>query len=167
MNFKLEKISELSGNKTAIYSVILKNEEQSLFERFLAENQSTYRTELNNILQRLVAIGHDVGARAQFFKLEEGTPGDMVCALYDDPDSKLRLYGMRFGMTTIILGGGGPKSKKIRAWQQDEKLSKHAKEMIAVSKQIYDRIKEKDIKWASNELDLEGDLTFNEEDENE
>ena len=118
MYFKLEKINELSGAGATIYSVLLEDEEQSLFEHFLEENQLKYREELKDILKRLNVIGHQTGAREQFFKLEEGSGGDLVCALYDDPDKKLRLYAIRYGKTTVILGGGGVKGKQIRAWQE-------------------------------------------------
>ncbi len=103
MNFKLEKIEYLSGAQASIYSIILQNEEQTIFEQFLAKNQVKYREEILDIIKRLHVIGHDVGAREQFFKLEEGKRGDLVCALYDDPEKKLRLYGIRYGMTTVIL----------------------------------------------------------------
>lgn len=32
------------------------------------------------------------GAAEHFFKLNEGKPGDGVCALFDSPDKKLRIY---------------------------------------------------------------------------
>lgn len=160
MNFKLEKIVELSGAKASVYSVLLQGEETSLFEQFLTENETKYPEEVEDIVKRLFAIGKDVGAREQFFKLNEGLPGDLVCALYDVPDSNLRLFGMRFGTTTIILGGGGPKGKDIRAWQEDEKLSIHGHQMIAISKQIHERMKERELRLPGDWNDFSGDLEF-------
>jgi hypothetical protein len=56
--------------------------------------------------------------------------------LYDDPESKLHLYGIRYANGAIILGGGGPKGRDIIAWQDEEKLSREAKTIIEVSKDI-------------------------------
>ena len=56
--------------------------------------------------------------------MDEGIPGDGVCALFDLPNSNLRLYCIRYGNSIIILGGGGQKPKTISAFQENEKLAK-------------------------------------------
>lgn len=163
MNFKLVRISELSGEEASVYTLLVDGEAQTRFEGFLTDNMDIHTQEIDNIVERLVTIGHDMGARESFFKQNEGKPGDLVCALYDDPDAKLRLYCIRFGKTAVILGGGGPKSKKIRAYQEDPNLERFAKEMITVSKRIHDRMVDREIRWSWNMLDLEGDLDFMED----
>jgi hypothetical protein len=117
-----------------------------------------YKDELKNIAQRLYIIGNDVGAREQFFKIKEGKPGDLVCALYDEPDKHLRLYCIRFGSLAIIVGGGGPKN--TRSWQDDSNLSQEVNKMIKVSKDIYQRILSKEIEWSSDGKELLGNLEF-------
>lgn len=57
MNCKLKKIIELSGNKASIYSVIIENEQKTLFEIFLEENIISFKSEIENILKRLEIIG--------------------------------------------------------------------------------------------------------------
>ena len=146
----------------AVYSVVPEGNEMSLFEKFIAENEDNHEAELTEILDRLHAIGHDVGARAQFFKHNEGKPGDLVCALYDNEDRKLRLYCIRQGSVTVILGGGGP--KEVRSWQDDPKLKKEAETMISISNRIYQAIKDKDITFGPGG-ELFGNLTLNDEDD--
>lgn len=163
MNFKLVKLDKLSGRKASIYVVVPFGKPQSLFEQFLEDHAVQYPAELEDIVKRLMVIGHDIGARIDFFKPNEGKLGDLVSALYDDPEHNLRLYCIRYSNTTIILGGGGLKSKKIRRWQEDQKLTKHANEMITISKMILQRTREKEITWSYNQRDLLGDLDFNED----
>ena len=67
-----------------------------------------------NFLERIRTINEKTGARESFFKPNEGKPGDLVCALFDIPNSNLRLYCIRFGNSLIILGGGGEKKKTIK-----------------------------------------------------
>ena len=163
MNFRIVKLSELSGSFASIYSVILEEDEASittLFDHFLDENKETFHDEVKDIARRLKAIGQKTGARDIYFKEWEGKPGDGVCALFDDPDKKLRLYCIRFGTGVLVVGGGGHKPKTIRALQEDDKLTQENDYMKIVSHQIAQRIKERELKFSDNEIDLEGDFNF-------
>lgn len=93
MTYEIIELEELSGNLATIYSVIIEDEEYTLFDSFVEENSADYPDEVKFIVNRLYSIGHSTGAREQFFKLNEGKPGDGVCALYDEEDSNLRQYG--------------------------------------------------------------------------
>ncbi len=84
----------------------------------------------------------------------------MVCALYDNPNSNLRLYCIRFASSLVILGGGGYKPKTIRALQEDRKLMAENKLMVKLSDEIAKRIKVKDIVFINNSMDFDGDLEF-------
>ena len=92
MKCKLVKLSKFSGDKASIYSVIVNDDKRTLFDRFIDENRISFIDEISNILMRLKTIGNITGARKDFFKEFEGNPGDGVCALYDIPGTKLRLY---------------------------------------------------------------------------
>ena len=105
-------------------------------------------------------MGKTTGAREQFFKCNEGKPGDGVCALYDEPDKELRLYCIRYGKVAILLGGGGPKKRQTIAWQDDKKLTKEAQIIISISKDITNRLKEGEIYWSANGYQLSGNLNF-------
>lgn len=163
MNYEIVELSDLSGNYTTIYSIIKNGEKKSLFDYFVEENIQDHREELISILNRLKVIADTTGAREGFFKHKEGKPGDLVCALYDEPDRNLRLYCIRNGNVAIILGGGG--LKEVAAWQDDPKLSKEANAMIEVSKDIYQRILEGDLKWSLDGKKIIGNLNFSEDEE--
>ncbi|WP_172664799.1 hypothetical protein [Pedobacter steynii] len=152
----------MSGSKASIYTILPEGRTTSLFHDFLIKNSVTNEKEVQDILGRIKLMADKEGAREGYFKLNEGKIGDSVCALYDRPGSKVRLYCIRMGNTAIILGDGGPKSKSIRSWQQDPALSKSVNELIEIHEMIYERILNKEIRWAPNYKDLIGDLDFNE-----
>lgn len=93
MKFKILKINNLSGSKAGVYSVVLNGDEETLLNKFVRENEISFKSETKDILKRLYSIGHTTGARNQFFKEWEGKPGDGVCALYDNP-FYARLYAI-------------------------------------------------------------------------
>ncbi|MGB5989271.1 MAG: hypothetical protein WBG43_05990 [Marinifilaceae bacterium] len=163
MKYELRKLDNLSGSKASVYSPFIEEEGKTLFDIFLEENISSFKSELNDIYSRIHTIGHKVGAREQFFKLKEGKPGDGVCALYDNPDKNLRLYCIRYGLSLVILGGGGYKSKDIRKLQEDPKLKKENYLLKEISESIKEKSKFGEIKFVSDGMDFEGDLTFNDE----
>lgn len=165
MNYEIVELEDLSGRKATIYSVFLGDDDTTLFDQFLEESKEGYKSELKFILSRLQEIGDTTGARESFFKDREGKPGDGVCALYDIPYSKLRLYCIRYGNTAILLGGGGPKPSGIDAWQDDPKLSQEAETMMQVSADIMARLKEGDIKWSKDGSRLLGNLIFSDDEE--
>lgn len=96
-----------------------------------------------------------------FFKVNEGVPGDGVCALYDNPNSYLRLFCIRYGTQIVILGNGGYKPKNVRNFQEIDKLKDENYFLRKVSKEITQRLSEKDIIITKDFKDFEGDLTFN------
>jgi hypothetical protein len=163
MKFKIVKINNLSGNKAGVYSVVLNGDEETLLNKFVRENEISFKSETKDILKRLYSIGHTTGARNQFFKEWEGKPGDGVCALYDNPDSNLRLYCICFGTQLIVVGSGGHKPKTIRALQEDAKLTEENSIIKEISQQITQRIKDKDIRFSPDYLEFTGDITFNDE----
>ncbi|GHB64083.1 hypothetical protein [Persicitalea jodogahamensis] len=164
MNCRLIKLSKLSGDKASIYSVILGDEQETLFDKFLKENATDFKEEVQDIVKRLRSIAKNHGAREQYFKVNEGSPGDGVCALYDDPDSNLRLYCIRYGQELIILGNGGYKPKSIRAFQEDDKLTKENYFLRELSGKITERLKDSDLRYINGYSDFEGDLEFNDDD---
>ncbi len=157
MKCKLKKLTHLSGNKASIYSVIIDDEDKTLFEEFLAENFTSYLSEIKDISIRLKTIGTKTGARDNFFKLYEGKSGDGVCALYDLPNKNLRLYCIRYGMQIIVIGGGG--SKNVRALQDDPKLKQENYFLRWLSQQITKRLND-DLFFSEDGLDFIGNLEF-------
>lgn len=157
MKIKISESPLLSGTFATIYNVII-DDGETLFDRFVAENIAESEAEILDIFNSLRAIGHKTGGRVSFFKENEGKLGDGVCAMFDQPDYKLRLYCIKYGKEIIILGGGG--IKDVRAWQDDPKLNAEASLIIKIAREINQAITEKDIKYSNDYMKLEGDLTF-------
>lgn len=160
MKFKIVQLSQFNGNKAGIYSVYLDDEQKTLFECFLRENISAFKSEIININQRIRTINTKTGARSIYFKEDEGIPGDGVCALYDDPASNLRLYCIRYGKSLVILGSGGFKPKSIRAFQEDDKLKTENYILRKISALITGRIKTGEIQFSEDGTELYGNLEF-------
>jgi putative component of toxin-antitoxin plasmid stabilization module len=160
MKCKLVKLHKFSGNKASIYSIIIENEQETLFDKFLKENVNSFTSETKDILMRLITIGQKTGARIDFFKEFEGRPGDGVCALYDQPGSKLRLYCIKYGSQLIVVGSGGQKSKSIRTFQEDDKLVDENYFLRWLSGEITKGILNGEIGYSNNYLDFTGKLIF-------
>jgi hypothetical protein len=164
MRIRLVKLNQLSGEHASIYSVILEDDQISLFDNFIYENNNSFISELNDIILRLKTIGCKTGARDHYFKLFEGKPGDGVCALYDKPNSNLRLYCIRYGVTLIVLGGGGYKAKTIKSLQDDPKLKKENLIMKEISKLIDEKKSQGIISFSDDYYDFIGTLDLNSDD---
>jgi putative component of toxin-antitoxin plasmid stabilization module len=160
VNYEIIQLDELSGSKASIYSVLPEGEDLTLFDLFIEEYYEQYPLEIKNIVGLLKTMGETFGIREQLVKSNEGKPGDGVIALYDDPDKNLRLYGIRYGATILVLGSGGEKSKQIRAWQEDKKLKKEAEIVIQISADINQRIQDKEIEFSEDYTELTGNLNF-------
>ena len=45
MKFKIVKLNQFSGNKTGVYSVVLNNDEETLLNKFVCENEISFKSE--------------------------------------------------------------------------------------------------------------------------
>jgi len=160
MKYKLKKIPHLSGNKATIYSVVIDDNDKSLYELFLAENFASLISEIAFINKRLQIIGKKTGAREGFFKMFEGKYGDCVCALYDEPKYKLRLYCIRYDTQIVIVVGGG--EKNVRALQDDPKLKQQNYLLRDLSKLIALKLND-GISFSIDGLEFEGTLELDDE----
>jgi len=160
LNFRLVELPEFTGRGATIYSVVLGSDDVTLFDQFVIDNEGAYGEEVDEIVGTVAAIGQ-IGARWQFFKPNEGLPGDGVCALYDFENRKLRLYCIRYSKFMVILGSGA--MKNVRAWQDDPNLSQNAQIMMEVSKQIAARIQDRfdDFGLSEDLRNFTGTLNFN------
>ncbi|WP_229317687.1 hypothetical protein [Larkinella sp. C7] len=151
--FEIVELNEFDGSGATIYSIALNDDEETLYDRFLAEYNEQFPDELKDIVDRLYTIA-ELGARVNFFKENEGAlgAGDGLVALFDIPGKNLRLYCIRFGTFALIIGGGGPKAKTIRALQEDPKLTAENYLLRTVSAQINQAIRDGEIWWEGNRL---------------
>ena len=160
MEYEIVKIENLSGDKTTFYSILIPDENKTLFDIFIEENKSDFNIEVKDILKRLTLIANKTGARDNFFKLNEGTIGDGVSALYDNPNSNLRLYCIKYGDGIILLGGGGFKPKSIRSLQENPKLKNENYLLRAISKLITQKMRDKDLLFSKDYKEFEGDFNL-------
>ncbi len=157
MKFELVELSRLSGRKATIYSLIINDDELTLFDKFIEENDEHFPDEIDSIFDTLDKIGKKYGTAREFFKENEGKLGDLVCALYDTPHSNLRLYCIRLGNAVIILGGGRHKSKTIRKLQEDATLREANYLLRTFSELLHQKILEGEIYW-NGDMELNGNL---------
>lgn len=150
MNFDIEEIEELSGDAASIYSVTIEGEEKTLLEQFFEENVA-YETELNDIADKLSVMGQETGCRWDYFKHNEGSPGDGVAVL---KAGRLRLYCLYVDTTIVCFGSGGYKGPEIRAYQEDAELNQKVEQMKAIAKRINKAIVEKDIEIKDGKLKI-------------
>jgi hypothetical protein len=163
MKFEIVELSELSGSKATIYSIFVDDDNKTLFENFMIENLREFPDEINSKVETLNQISTKFGARRHFFEENKGKLGDLVCALYDSPNSNLRLYCIRFGTSVILLGCGGYEPKSMRALQESEKLKTENYLLREVSELIFRKMKKKEIYWI-NVCELGGDLILDNDD---
>jgi putative component of toxin-antitoxin plasmid stabilization module len=165
MKFELKEIPQLTGRRCKIYSVLIDGEDKTLFNQFLEENENDFPEEVINILKRLNRIGNNDGAKEHYFRpKKEGKLGDGVEALFDEPHARLRVYSIKYGNILLVLGGGGYKSKDIRAFQEDPKLTKENYLLRQIAAILYKAIREKDLRWNKQGDNFEGQFYFDSND---
>lgn len=150
---ELVELEEFRCGAGRVYSVAVDDTEETLYDRFLEENKQEYKEELVEIMTKLNTMSGKTGFTDTFFKLNEGKPGDGICAI-TDWKGKLRLYCIRFGNILLVLGGGGPKT--TRTYQEAPKLLSENLLLRSVSDVMAEAIKEKDIK-----IEEDGSLSGN------
>jgi hypothetical protein len=160
MKIKLVKFSDISGNKAGFYSIYYNNDKETLFEQFLKENVTLFKSELKAIVNNIETMGTEEGARFNYFRVEEGEPGDRICAILDEPNKKLRLYCIRFSDRLVLLGGGGYKPKNISSFQDDPKLKAENYKLRKIVKLIEKRMEEGEINLTNNGRDFSGSFVL-------
>ena len=160
MEFELVKLAGFSNDGVSVYTLLNCDTGISLFQSFLQENQHQFPDEVKDIAKRILSF-KEVGARENFFKINEGKPGDGVCALYDDEKSNLRLYCIRYGTVLVVLGSGGHKPKTTRRLQETKKLEDENQIMRNLSAEIEKRRRNGDLSFSKDFLEIDGDLIFN------
>ena len=160
MEIELVKLAGFSNDEVSVYTLLNCDTGISLFQSFIQENQHEFPDEVKDIAKRILSF-KEVGARENFFKINEGKPGDGVCALYDDEKSNLRLYCIRYGTVLVVLGSGGHKPKTTRRLQETKKLEDENQIMRNLSAEIEKRRRNGDLSFSKDFLEIDGDLIFN------
>ena len=138
MSFRIKEMEKLSGAKAHIYSVKFDGYDETLLDCFFNENEDNKN--LQEMLHKIIVMATKTGCLKQFFKDGEGSLGDGVVAL---SVGNLRLYGIYFNNTVVLLGSGG--EKNVRAYQHDPILNAKVEQIKYVAKKINKAIVERDI----------------------
>ena len=160
MEFELVKLAGFSNDEVSVYTLLNCDTGISLFQSFIQENQHEFPDEVKDIAKRILSF-KEVGARENFFKINEGKPGDGVCALYDDEKSNPRMHCNRYGTVVVVLGSGGHKPKTTRRLQETKKLEDENQIMRNLSAEIEKRRRNGDLSFSKDFLEIDGDLIFN------
>jgi len=164
MKISLIKLHQFSGKKTIFYTVAINDDNKSLFQHFIEANLITNGKEVRELLMRIKAMGNATGAREEFFKLKESKADDAVAALYDIPAKKLRLYCLRYGSCTVILGDGGPKT--TRTYNEDKNLDRKVRLLQRISKLLDNGIRNREVRINDDgTIDCEDEITDEYEDD--
>ena len=149
MEFDIQEITDLSGDKARVYSVIVDGDSNTLLEQFFNDNQQ-YTKELKKIIEKINVMSHVTGCRESFFKKGEGAWGDGMVAL--NGTGCLRLYGIYFNNAIVLFGSGGYKPPHIRSYQQDYELNLKAQQMRAIAAEINKKIADGDLKISNDKI---------------
>jgi hypothetical protein len=139
VKFEIVELEELSGKKAKIYSVVILDggNDETLYDIFINENMDKYEEELQDIQDSLWTYGQYTGLKGDKIIPHEGQSlGDGIVAICNRPNKILRLYGIFYGNSIAIIGGGGPKPGP-GAFQNFPKL-KDENELIRKIKRILD-----------------------------
>jgi len=158
MKCSLVKLEKFSGSEATVYTVFNEDEQKTLFDVFIEENKNSFTSEIKEVFKTLLTIGHNTGAREQFFRPNEGAYGDFCCALRHTQKGVLRLYCIRYGSEIIVISGGGPKN--VRAWQDDDKLKAEMEWLKKFAGELNTRLETREIIYTKDYLEFLGELEF-------
>lgn len=168
MNFALVEIDELSGSKLKVYSIITEDDEEAgctLYDRFIEENIDKFKEEVEDITNRIELMANYTGLRDDFIKPGEGNLGDGIHALYDKPESNLRLYFIRYGNVAIVLGGGGHKPKATRRLQETTQLKDANYLLRKISAALTEAVRNGSLSISNESLESETAFNYTIEDD--
>jgi len=154
LHFKIKLYQ--TGQRASLYTVHIKGEQESEFDKFLSDPNVTSNPEYQGLIAHIDEIIHKYGCQKRFFKLKESKLTDAVAAL---SRGKIRLYCCRYSNIILILGSGG--IKNTSTYQEDPILNRNVEIMAEVSNRMDQRIKERSIIIKGTRF--EGDLDFEDE----
>lgn len=155
---KLSFIIELVGKykRVNLYSIKLKGSSVTEYQKFLNDPVISKHKDFQKLIVRLNNILERFGCEENFFK-HASKPTDPVSEL---SYGKLRLYCSVWSKSILIAGGGGVKS--TRTYQEDPNLNRSVEILKYVSRQLEQRIRDKEVSIDEKGL-FSGNLIFEEE----
>lgn len=158
-------------DKVSYYSVVLENENNSIFENFIAVHEKTNIEKLYHIVKWIEVIGKKYGAQPYLFR-PEGEIADTSAlppATNKNPSyiengkkksNSLRLYCLRANEHVVFLFNGDLKTAQKA--QDCPNVNKHFKLANQITKALDEAFKQGEIKWNETQSDIvfDSDLTI-------
>lgn len=165
--------------KVSYYSLILNDDETSMFKQFMNKHTAENKNKLQHIIKWIGEIGEKYGAKEFYFRNEAetadasalppiGVDREPTYVEYNETTSEdenisnnLRLYCLRANENVVFLFNGDIKTKDKA--QDCDNVRKHFRLANKLAEVIDKAIIEKDIKWNHNGTDIvfDSDLELN------
>lgn len=156
--------------KVAYYSVVLNNEQNSLFEQFIKNHEVEHKEKLYHILKWIQQIGQNYGAQKRFFRNEANFADTsalppknknlkpLFIEYGKTQKNNLRLYSLRANDKVVFLFGGGIKTQQKA--QDCPNVSQHFELANKLTKAIDKAFIEKDIQWINQASKIAYDKNY-------
>ena len=156
--------------KVRYYSIVLGDDEDSLFEHFIAVQQGEHPKKLNHILAWIRVIGEKYGAQEYLFRSEafgadasalppKGKHREPVYIEYGKKSANaLRLYTFRINERVVFLFDGALKTAATA--QNCPNVSAHFKMANILTAAIQTALEEQDLRWEEDFSDINYDENF-------
>lgn len=138
-----------SDKRGDFLAVQISGEAKTTYEQFVENNRATHADLLDEVADRIYRMAQRTGIRDNFFK-----PQGKNSVHSFRGTGKLRIYCLKYGSASVVLGGGGV--KVVRTYQEDEVLYKPVRLLQAIDRCL----KENEVNFADllNYTDIEMEI---------
>jgi len=160
----IEHLPEFTFDIVKYYSIKFYGADVDEFRDFLNrhEDEDDYEDDLNNLVEWLVNIGNNEGAKEIFFRNESNyseasalPPPRSIMKAHELEVENIRLYCLRLNECVVFLFNGGIKTEQHA--QNCPNVSKYFKQANLLARKIDQLIREQEIEWNYDFTDIEFD----------
>lgn len=163
-------------NKVTYYTLLLNEDEMSLFGQFTVKHTSENKDKLNHIMAWIKVIGNKIGAREHYFRNEAETADasalpprgidkeptyveyNEITGKEENRENNLRLYCLRANDHVVFLFNGDIKTANKA--QDCDKVRPHFRRANKLTEIIDQAFRDKEIKWNAGQTDILFDNDF-------
>lgn len=158
----IEPIPGFTFDIVKYYTVKIYGSDIDEFRDFLSrhEDNKDYEEDLNNLIEWLINIGKNEGAKEKYFRNESSNseatalpPPKSIMKTHELEVEDIRLYCLRLNECVVFLFNGGIKTEKHA--QDCPNVSKYFKQANLFARKIDQLIKEQEIQWNYDWTDIE------------
>lgn len=115
------------GKQSSFFTIQFVDESENYYNLFVDKFYSNYSKIIDDVDDRIERMATRTGIRDGFFKDE----GPNSVFKFQETD-ELRIYCLKYGSISIILGGGDTKENNVRTYQDKEELFFEVKLLRAI-----------------------------------